>query len=642
MDLIAEQLAISRSGAAIRQLVEAGPGTGKTEVVAHRLVHLLQGENLRPANILVLCFSRTAVKALSTRLHTIGLADPSALEDLRYVAVRTFDSWTFRVLRMLGGESGTLLRRGYEENIRTLVQRLSESETVEQLRQAEMPLGPVRHLIVDELQDLCGERAELTLALARLICPPDDRRHGFTMLGDSNQAIYGFSVKNSRNRRSSVELLESLRNEWTDSLVVRSLSVNHRSGGFPAADLVTRAQAILKTPTDGLARMQSLLGGTPVVGHEALFEELGSNRRVAVLCRNNGQIATLAVELDRAANDQKRDLKGVRLGIGTPPMLLPSWIARMLGGYQGQELKRTPGQRLFEAAFPAGAKNAPASFDVAWRQLVQAAGNGREAKAFRLEDLRARLAWPDSLPDDEGQDDPPLVLTTIHQSKGLEFDSVRLMRNDWKPENADEDEEGRILFVGLSRAKQDFASLTPPTGDAYFTERKFRVDRVRWCRYLARAYWNQVEIGCDGDVDSEAMVDLQWMQTEETVRQTQVFLAEHEEELLGRRVILVKTRAPGDEVRAAYRILLQEEPGKDQCLGFTSNQLTLDLFSLMPAKLKARMKPPMAIFNLRITGVSTVARAGEALPSAAEPWKSSGFWLTPAIHGIAGFKFDWK
>jgi DNA helicase II / ATP-dependent DNA helicase PcrA len=67
-----EQKAIIPAPATARLLVEAGPGTGKTEVVARRLAWLLGAGNLRPGDILVLSFSRSAVKALVARIRKVG------------------------------------------------------------------------------------------------------------------------------------------------------------------------------------------------------------------------------------------------------------------------------------------------------------------------------------------------------------------------------------------------------------------------------------------------------------------------------------------------------------------------------------------------------------------------------------------
>jgi len=73
----------------------AGPGTGKTETVARRIVKLLK-EGVRPRDLLVRSFSRSAVSTLIQRIEAVSSENKAALDDPWHVSVRTFDSWTFR------------------------------------------------------------------------------------------------------------------------------------------------------------------------------------------------------------------------------------------------------------------------------------------------------------------------------------------------------------------------------------------------------------------------------------------------------------------------------------------------------------------------------------------------------------------
>ena len=144
-------------------LVGAGPGTGKTQISALRLAGLIRS-NLSPGQVLVLSFSRSAVRTLTRRLTVVASADEHVVEELRYVAVRTFDSWAFRILRLLGHDPSELLRRAHDENIAAVTNAIT-GPACEHVRQL---IGDRRHLIVDEFQDLPGVRGELVLALLRV------------------------------------------------------------------------------------------------------------------------------------------------------------------------------------------------------------------------------------------------------------------------------------------------------------------------------------------------------------------------------------------------------------------------------------------------------------------------------------------
>ncbi len=62
------QAAIVSAHAEKNMLVLAGPGSGKTRVVTHRVAYLLRVERVDPRSILVLCFNRGAILSLRRTL----------------------------------------------------------------------------------------------------------------------------------------------------------------------------------------------------------------------------------------------------------------------------------------------------------------------------------------------------------------------------------------------------------------------------------------------------------------------------------------------------------------------------------------------------------------------------------------------
>ena len=127
-DDASDREAIRSAEVGVRMLVEAGPGTGKTQIAALRMADLLRS-GLSPGQILVLSFSRSAVRTLTRRLSRIAGTEDSVLEELRHVSIRTFDSWTFRMLRLFGVPAPKLLSRSYDENIAELTKILGSLPT---------------------------------------------------------------------------------------------------------------------------------------------------------------------------------------------------------------------------------------------------------------------------------------------------------------------------------------------------------------------------------------------------------------------------------------------------------------------------------------------------------------------------------
>ncbi len=80
-------------------LVLAGPGSGKTTVVVHRIQHLIEQFGVSPGNILVITFTKAAAKEMEERFYQL-------IGTRRYkVSFGTFHSLFFRIIRQEYGYS---------------------------------------------------------------------------------------------------------------------------------------------------------------------------------------------------------------------------------------------------------------------------------------------------------------------------------------------------------------------------------------------------------------------------------------------------------------------------------------------------------------------------------------------------------
>src|SRR5436190_1500667 len=73
-------------------MVLAGPGTGKTQVVAMRIAEILQRTQISPRNILALTFTEAGVTALRQRLESIIGAEAYQ------VTIGTFHSFSNEII----------------------------------------------------------------------------------------------------------------------------------------------------------------------------------------------------------------------------------------------------------------------------------------------------------------------------------------------------------------------------------------------------------------------------------------------------------------------------------------------------------------------------------------------------------------
>ena len=190
------------AGADKRLLVEAGPGTGKTHCLVKRLEFLVDKEELiAGSQILVLSFSVAAVAEVKSRIK-VAVDRDGVTDDILFTQVRTFDSFASHfIIEILGRES---LTGGYEERITKATDLMANDDKAKEI------LQKYQHIMVDEIQDLVGARAEMTWQLL------DKADCGFTILGDSAQGIYDFQIDNEKNAMTSTDFLDKVHSIFPD------------------------------------------------------------------------------------------------------------------------------------------------------------------------------------------------------------------------------------------------------------------------------------------------------------------------------------------------------------------------------------------------------------------------------------------
>ena len=151
-------------------VVAAGPGSGKTMTLVHKLASLVLLEDTKPEQLLMLTFSHAAAMEFARRLHDL-IGDMSY-----YVGIRTFHAFAFDVAGRVGN--------------------LKQADTIE--RQAAALLNDPDAgidesvctktcLVIDEAQDMSADEYELVTALMRR---NTDMR--VIAVGDDDQSIMGF------------------------------------------------------------------------------------------------------------------------------------------------------------------------------------------------------------------------------------------------------------------------------------------------------------------------------------------------------------------------------------------------------------------------------------------------------------------
>src|SRR6266849_5194665 len=277
-------------------LILAGPGSGKTRVIVHRVAYMLDVKDVHPSNVLAVTFTNKAARELRARLDTLVGGQVA-----RGLAVGTFHAncarWLRRDIKHLGRDPGFAI---YDDNDqvdlvkqilkefeidekrtspRSVLSAISHAkselvnaeafardangqwqETIELFREAPEVLGfyqrRFQNVMVDEFQDTNIAQYEIVKLLTK-------ESRNLCVVGDEDQSIYSWRSADIRN-------ILHFENDFPDLKVV-VLEQNYRS----TSTILQVARAVIAS--NKLRKEKNLWthndAGTPVTVHEAYNEQ---------------------------------------------------------------------------------------------------------------------------------------------------------------------------------------------------------------------------------------------------------------------------------------------------------------------------------------------------------------------------------
>ena len=494
-------------------MIIAGPGSGKTRVLTHRIAHLVAERGVPAAQCLAITFTRRAAAEMRERLqHLLG----DAASD---VAVHTFHSLGLSILREHPAAAG--LHRGFRvaddadrtawlaealgvtpHKAESLLRAISRAKRSEEATEGELAQAMAAyrqamqlhdavdfddlialaiealaadaslaahyrarfaHVSVDEFQDVDAQQ----LRLLALMAPPG---HNICVIGDPDQAIYGFRGADAacfdrfREQHPAARSVHLTRNYRSTGTIVTASAqiIGTARGKEPLATIVRDMHeriTLHAAPTERaeaefvVASIERLIGG-----HS--FFSLDSGRATgtaanlsfadfAVLYRTDAQAAALVEALARSGMPFKKHGAG---------RLLDDPMVRALAAQATANGKGALATRLAAAAgeLRRDVAAAEAAIHLAVQRLTAlAAANDGDA---------ARFADALALATDADFFDPRadrVALLTLHAAKGLEFPVVFItgLEDGLMPlsfgasDPASLAEERRLFYVGMTRAK---------------------------------------------------------------------------------------------------------------------------------------------------------------------------------------------
>lgn len=441
------QAAVAAAAPSTRQLVSAGPGAGKTQTIAELVAQLIDDHGVDSASeLVVVSFSNAATQAVDERLRSHGL--PS-------VTVQTLDSLASEAIADLSQIDTSAM--SFDQRI-ALASKLVRAESWDRL-------NTLRHVIVDEVQDIVGIRAEFLIAIVESL----PEHAGFSMLGDLAQGIYDFQLR--AEKASSSTTAQELALHLTKLHGVQQLTLTEQ---YRAKTRETVAAAALRRSAlnsdNGAALDRFVATLTQIPSLEAAAGVAKNWRgKTAFLTATNGQALLVARALGEAGHE-------VELRRAAQQRVVASWVARLLADVATRDIR--PDEFLTRAAEREPHADGPAM----WRGL-RAAAPSRGADVD-LRRLVMRLGSPRALPPvlldrREGG----FVVSTVHRAKGLEFENVVLVDFESKTllsREGDLGERRRTLFVAVTRARSRMARATGPSDRWIFRDNRWATASHRW------------------------------------------------------------------------------------------------------------------------------------------------------------------
>lgn len=459
-------------------LVLAGPGSGKTRVLVHRIAYLVRVRRENPRGILALAYNRHAAVEIRRRLsELIG-------QDAKGITVMTCHAFAMRLVgASFAGRADKVDGDVFKEIMAQAVALLKGEglppEEADDLRGR--LLAGFRWILVDEYQDIGPEQYELISALAGRTLADEEGKLTLFAVGDDDQNIYAFDG-------ASVEFIRRFEEDYAAKPAY--LTENYRS----TAHIVSAANLVIQQAAN---RMKA---EHPITVDRVRLKEIPGGA-----WQDRDPVSRGRVQVLPAGQDAMTQAVAVMSELERLASLDPAWdwakvavIARewkALGPLRSYcELHQIPVQLADEESIPF------------WRlRETQALIQWLRSAESRLIDSNEIKRWLDNQGDgpwwaylqeavdeyslETGGAELPmahfvdwlaewgremrrrqtgLLLLTAHRAKGLEFDHVAVLDGSWDRVGKGEDRDAprRLYYVAMTRARQSLILARLGKGNA--------------------------------------------------------------------------------------------------------------------------------------------------------------------------------
>ena len=431
-------------------VVAAGPGSGKTRVLVHKLASLLLLEDVKHEQLLMLTFSRAAATEFKQRLmQLIGNA-------AHFVEIKTFHSYCFDLLGRVGNldEAGDVVKQAAEMINNGEVEPNRISKTV---------------LVIDEAQDMSKDDYALVSALMkaneemRVIAVGDDDQNIYEFRGSNSQYLYELTQTEHSRFIEMTENYRSLRH-IVDTANDFARNIRQRIKSTP---IISMSQEdgevrIVKHPYE--IQEKKVYMYQPILEDVTRLRRSNASKEADASSRKKNETISILTQTNEEAVIMQALLHshGIKAKLVQSMDGLRFWNLAEVRYFlkkidQGIKETKSPiiPDDIWEAAKQQTFKKYATSQALPYlRRSLQVFEQTNRAKYYSA--LR-ELVFESSVEDFCDISKSDIVVSTIHKAKGHEFDHVLMLITH--PEHPTDDILRRY-YVGMTRAKRTLAIHT--------------------------------------------------------------------------------------------------------------------------------------------------------------------------------------
>lgn len=417
-------------------MILAGPGSGKTKVLVHKIASLILTEDIKPEQFMMLTFSKTAKMEFKSRLNSL-------IGALSYdVEIQTFHSYALKLIaRVISKENKDILENAIGEATR-------------QIKEGEVVLPHTTVLVLDEFQDINEKSFELVKAIynannrdIKIIAVGDDDQCIMDHIGanvnfiDKFEKEFAYDEEENNSLYKQYELICNFRSkknivEYSNTFI-RTVSKRYKNQSLYS-----------NTQDEGIVNIHSIANPNLLTPLIVLIKQEETQANIAILAHTNETVMDIYSLL------QENEIEA-RFLIDREKFKLKNIIElvdfdKVLNSYLEDEISYK--ESYFEKALKvietkySNSKNLKLVFKIIDKFLSESDNYYISQWISYLEEIK--------LQDFENYK-KNIIVSTIHKSKGMEFDKVYLLVDS----NPKEDENRRLFYVGMTRAKNELNIL---------------------------------------------------------------------------------------------------------------------------------------------------------------------------------------